>query len=238
MQNSKYFSETTEFLWACGKNNALICLLWRVIFAVCVYIYVCMCIHIYIYIMCKFFDPETVSRNLSSVINQSNSSKFKYIRMLNSTLYTRDVLKAALKSSSICNRQNTLVYNHRSIVAFMELLKWWYPSIFIYCHRKMVDMEKDLKNHVNSWSNWHNKNICISKQEFRKINTLKFTDSYHCIDNFYFLFLSFYALSDIKLYFVKGNHRVIAVPGRVDLNQCHHVLPLISLLVVCVMSVY
>ena len=89
--------------------------------SVCVYI--CMYVYTYIYIMCKFLDPETVSRNLSSVINQSNSSKFKYIRMLNSTLYTRDVLKAALKSSSICNRQNTLVYNHRSIVAFMELLK-------------------------------------------------------------------------------------------------------------------
>lgn len=143
--------------------------------------------------MCKFFDLEIVSRNLSSVNNQSNSSKFKYIRMLNSTLYTRDVLKAALKSSSVCNRQNTLVlvYNHRSIVAFMELLKWWYQSIFIYCHRKMVDMEKDLKSHVNSWSNWYNKNICISKQEFGKRNTSKFTDSYHCIDNFYFLFCHF-----------------------------------------------
>ena len=196
MQNSKYFSETTEFLWECGKNNALICLLWRVILQ---YIY------IYIYKTCKFFDPGIVSRNLSSVNNQSNSSKFKYIRMLNSTLYTRDVLKTALESSSICNRQNTLVYNHRSIVAFMELLKWRYWSIFIYCHRKMVDMEKDLKYHVNSWSNWHNKNICISKQEFGKINTLKFIDSYHCIDDFYFLFLSFYTLSYIKLYFVKGN---------------------------------
>ena len=88
-------------------------------FAIYIYIY----IYIYIFKTCKFFDPGIVSRNLSSVNNQSNSSKFKYIRMLNSTLYTRDVLKTGLESSSICNRQNTLVYNHRSIVAFMELLK-------------------------------------------------------------------------------------------------------------------